>query len=573
MSILCHGDRDDDRPRLFADYGYFSGDSTPLLVAKDRRTGMTFAAAVSMRGGGDPHAARLLAKWIDGLGCHKVTVRTDGEPSICELIRRVRELRAEGTTTVDEISPPGDSASNGIAERAILTVGGLVRTTVEENVLEGRDAGPRLTAWMVHHAAQVICACMVGADGLTPFRRFKVRKFGTPLAGFGERVWLKDPVLERGNKFNPRCTEARLLGFCLKSSRCIVVDLDGRFRMVRTIKKANADDRWKVVSPRDPFSAGDLESTPAEFTCSRGTRGEVSPAAQRLQRHPVDVLPPDPHRDPVSRRLYLKQSDFTAHGRSDRCPGCRALVSDGRAQGHTEECRIRVEGEIRKTEEGKARLRAAASRVGDAPTGRALKRVRFSESRVDDNAEVPEPTSESRSPLPWQNCILFMKCFGSCQFLRGLWKDTLGEVANIHMMTDAKNLVTTARTTDLPEQKETIHMMSMLRKEACSGNIRDLSQIPTQHCLADFLSKASAKADNLITAVKTGRLLDVDIHLILEHKGLIYLVYNIYAHKGEGCFIPECLQKLSSTDASRRTMSCDVRGNSAYRGPKRTEYV
>ena len=104
--------------------------------------------------------------------CQGVTVRTGAEPSICELIRRVRELRAEGTTTVDEISPQGDSAGSGIAERAILTFGGLVRTTkavVEENVLEGRDAG--LKARMVHHAAQVICACMVGADGLAPFRR------------------------------------------------------------------------------------------------------------------------------------------------------------------------------------------------------------------------------------------------------------------------------------------------------------------------------------------------------------------------------------------------------------------
>ena len=27
------GDRDDDRPRVFADFGYVSGDSTPLLVA------------------------------------------------------------------------------------------------------------------------------------------------------------------------------------------------------------------------------------------------------------------------------------------------------------------------------------------------------------------------------------------------------------------------------------------------------------------------------------------------------------------------------------------------------------
>ena len=49
--------------------------------------------------------------------------------------------------------------------------------------------------------------------------------------------------------------------------------------MVRTIKRANVDDRWKVVSPRDPFSAADLKSTPAEFTCSRITRGEVNPAA------------------------------------------------------------------------------------------------------------------------------------------------------------------------------------------------------------------------------------------------------------------------------------------------------
>ena len=40
----------------------------------------------------------------------------------------------------------------------------------------------------------------------------------------------------------------------------------------------------------------------------------------------------------------------------------------------------------------------------------------------------------------------FMKCVGSCQFLREFWMDMSGEVANIHMRIDAKNLVTTART-------------------------------------------------------------------------------------------------------------------------------
>ena len=67
---------------------------------------------------------------------------------------------------------------------------------------------------------------------------------------------------------------------------------------------------------------------------------------------------------------------------------------------HTEECRIRVEGELSKTG-GESPLRAAASRVGDALAGRALKRVRFAEGRDDNNAEMPEPTSESApSNLP-----------------------------------------------------------------------------------------------------------------------------------------------------------------------------
>ena len=151
------------------------------------------------------------------------------------------------------------------------------------------------------------------------------------------------------------------------------------------------------MSLRDPFSAADLESTPAEIPCSRGTRGDVNPTAQRFERHPFDVLPPDPNRDPVPRRLYLKQSDFMAHGTSDRCPGCRALVSGGRAQGHTEECRIRVAGELRKTHESWSSRRSQSSGCSHG----ALKRVRFAADRVEDNAETPMATSASApSSLP-----------------------------------------------------------------------------------------------------------------------------------------------------------------------------
>ena len=69
------------------------------------------------------------------------------------------------------------------------------------------------------------------------------------------------------------------------------------------------------------------------------------------------------------------------------------------------------------------------------------------------------------------------------------------EVANIHMRTDAKNVVTTRRTIYLPEQKGNHPHVSMLRKEACSGSSHDLVHIPTP-----------------ITSVQTRKLLDVDSH-------------------------------------------------------------
>ena len=80
------------------------------------------------------------------------------------------------------------------------------------------------------------------------------------------------------------------------------------------------------------------------------------------------------------------------------------------------------------------------------------------------------------------------------------------------MRTDANNLVTTASTTHLPEQIETIHMINQLRAEAFSGAIDDLAHVVSADCLADCLTKTSARADALIKAVNTGVLPNLDRH-------------------------------------------------------------
>ena len=118
-----------------------------------------------------------------------------------------------------------------------------------------------------------------------------------------------------------------------------------------------------------------------------------------------------------------------------------------------------------------------------------------------------------------------MKCFGTCLFLRALWADISGEIVPIHIRTDANNLVTTAQTTHLPEQKETHHLIQMLRHESNSGHLDDLSHIASEYCLADPLTKSTAKPDQLVSSITTGKLENVDTHppfrSLLKHKAFL----------------------------------------------------
>ena len=118
-----------------------------------------------------------------------------------------------------------------------------------------------------------------------------------------------------------------------------------------------------------------------------------------------------------------------------------------------------------------------------------------------------------------------MKCFGTCLFLRALWADVSGEIVPIHIRTDCNNLVTAAQTTHLPEQKETHHLIQMLRHESNTGHLDDLSHIASECCLADPLTKHTAKPDQLVSSITTGRLDQVDVHppfrTLLKHKAFL----------------------------------------------------
>ena len=58
------------------------------------------------------------------------------------------------------------------------------------------------------------------------------------------------------------------------------------------------------------------------------------------------------------------------------------------------------------------------------------------------------------------------------------------------------------RLTHLPEQKETHHLIQMLRHESNTGQLDDLSHIASEYCLADPLTKSSAKPDQLVKTIE-----------------------------------------------------------------------
>ena len=121
--------------------------------------------------------------------------------------------------------------------------------------------------------------------------------------------------------------------------------------------------------------------------------------------------------------------------------------------------------------------------------------------------------AQNKKDSPLQDrcrAICPMKRHGSAQFYPGLLMDMTAQPIEVHLRTDANKLATTAASTRLPEQKEAIHMIQMLRQEACIGQMHDLVHVLTQRCLADPLTKKSVSPSLLISTMQTGVLREVD---------------------------------------------------------------
>ena len=73
-------------------------------------------------------AVKSVCEHLDRTGYKQVAFRSDGEPALVSFLAAVKQ--GWNGEVVPEKSPPGESASNGAAEKAVQTVKGVFRSVL-----------------------------------------------------------------------------------------------------------------------------------------------------------------------------------------------------------------------------------------------------------------------------------------------------------------------------------------------------------------------------------------------------------------------------------------------------------
>ena len=160
------------------------------------------------------------------------------------LVARERETRAVLSTVV----PVGSSKSNGIVERAIQSVQGMIRTIRSD--IEGRwgvkiDATHSIWPWIAEHAGFLLMRFEVGRDGKTAYERLKGKSAKVQGMAFAEGIlWKRKRAGGPLGKLTCMWEDGIYLGVKATTAEVIVGNRNGVWltRVVAVPWRKNEDD-------------------------------------------------------------------------------------------------------------------------------------------------------------------------------------------------------------------------------------------------------------------------------------------------------------------------------------------
>ena len=227
------------------DYGFLGSEGVketlPVQVMKDVRRGMIFAHAVPQKGLADDHGVGEIIGDIEKLGLKRILLKSDGEAALKHIEEEVQRRRDE--ETILENSPVGDSRANGVAERAVQSIVGLIRTL--KNALENRtnlkfNCDHPVILWLIEHASDVYNKFHVGADGKTGYERWKGKPWNKDTLEFGELVYYKFPKKTSRGKLDDRWAEGIFVGYKWRTGEAMISIQSGIVK-AGTIRRTGED--------------------------------------------------------------------------------------------------------------------------------------------------------------------------------------------------------------------------------------------------------------------------------------------------------------------------------------------
>ena len=387
------GEEDRSIPELHMDYcfmGKADEKTQPVLVMKDRDTGMMCSMLVKEKGAADEYVIKRIIAFIKELGYEsaKLVLKSDQESSVKAVIDKVTKARGDAPT-LPEHSPVRSSGSNGVIERGIKEVQGQLRamkSALDTRLTSDIRGTSNILPWMVEYASVLINRYLVGKDGKTAHERLRGKASRMLGFEFGEVVHFRRiPVQGRLGKLDSLWQKGLFIGYKTQSGEYMVANDEAAYKS-RTLKRLPEEERW------DKRGIEDLPWTPWKVRKSDGGGRETD----RADHDPfldIDVdksvnipLPPQVADDAMPRRVYITRATLTRYGMTEGCMGCVTSAIGGTGVAHSEDCRRRIEKEMRQDPEQRERIREAKIKRKDFIEKHA-KRARITPDAEDEQAD------------------------------------------------------------------------------------------------------------------------------------------------------------------------------------------
>ena len=261
------------------------------------------------------------------------------EPNVSDIPHVPSSVEVTSThTAAPELTHPGESQSNGLAERSVGLFEDQFRTL--KNALESRlkrriPTSHPVISWLAEHTAWILNKFHLDVEGRTAYGRLHGREGKERVCEFGERVMWFVPKKLR-SKLDQRWRYGIFLGRSLSSDQNFVATNSGDVLCARAIVRVVTNIRW------DPDHISKIHMSPMEFRMNTMDRIE-------------EETDPHTHPDPVAetaeaqrsgRRLRVFDNDVRKYGFTDSCQRCEFLRQGknilARGTRHNEEYRGRI---------------------------------------------------------------------------------------------------------------------------------------------------------------------------------------------------------------------------------------